>query len=94
MDIISFIASTTGDRPPENISVYLLSLWFDARGNWDKAHTTIQDVQTKNASWIHAYLHRKEGDNFNADYWYSRAGKKKAVCYIAARVEGTGEADV
>jgi hypothetical protein len=56
--------------------VYLNALWYDARGEWDKAHELIQDVQDKNASWIHAYLHRKEGDDPNAGYWYSRAGKK------------------
>lgn len=77
MDLFTYKASLLGDEPPEDISVYLLSLWYDAKGDWEKAHTTIQDVTSKNAAWIHAYLHRKEGDQFNADYWYSKAGKKR-----------------
>jgi hypothetical protein len=58
-------------------SVYLKALWYDAKGNWDEAHQIIQDVPDKNASWIHAYLHRKEGDINNADYWYNQAGRKR-----------------
>lgn len=77
MDLVSFVTSLDTDTPPEDISVYLLALWYDAKEDWDKSHTTIQNVDTKNAAWIHAYLHRKEGDTFNADYWYRRAGKKR-----------------
>lgn len=57
-------------------SPYLISLWYDANGNWDKAHELIQDIETKEAAWIHAYLHRKEGDKSNASYWYHRANAK------------------
>ncbi|MDQ6844495.1 MAG: hypothetical protein M3Z92_09110 [Bacteroidota bacterium] len=71
-----FLESLSGDEPPENLSVYLNALWYDAKGEWDKAHKLIQDLEDKNASWIHAYLHRKEGDNANAGYWYRRADKK------------------
>ena len=77
MDLVSFVTSLDTDTPPKDISVYLLALWYDAKEDWDQSHTTIQDVDTKNAAWIHAYLHRKEGDTFNADYWYRRAGKKR-----------------
>lgn len=63
--------------PPSNISVYLKSLWLDAKGDWNNAHKLIQDVTDNSAAWIHAYLHRKEGDIWNADYWYSKAGKKR-----------------
>ena len=77
MDLESFVTSLDTDTPPQDISVYLLALWYDAKEDWDQSHTTIQDVDTKNAAWIHAYLHRKEGDTFNADYWYRRAGKKR-----------------
>ncbi len=76
MDTLSFKASLTGNKPPEGSSVYLSALWYDAKGNWDEAHRLIQDLSDKNASWIHAYLHRKEGDNANAGYWYNQAGKK------------------
>ena len=78
MNVSSFKESLPGSEPPQNSSVYLNALWYDAKGEWDKAHKLIQDVEDKNASWIHAYLHRKEGDTGNADYWYSRAGKKRS----------------
>ncbi len=60
---------------PSNLSVELQSLWHDGRGDWDQSHNVIQDVNGKNAAWIHAYLHRKEGDLSNAQYWYNRAGR-------------------
>ena len=77
MNVSSFKESLLGIEPPQNSSVYLKALWYDAKGEWGTAHKLIQDVEDKNASWIHAYLHRKEGDTSNADYWYSRAGKKR-----------------
>jgi hypothetical protein len=77
MNFSTFKDSLSKSSPPANISVYLESLWFDGKGDWDKSHTIIQDVEDKNASWIHAYLHRKEGDTGNADYWYNKAGKKR-----------------
>jgi len=77
MNLISFKQSLTENNSPQNISVYLKALWQEGKGNWDKAHVLVQDLEDKNASWIHAYLHRKEGDIGNADYWYRRAGKKR-----------------
>jgi len=65
--------------PPSEISPLLKALWFDARGEWDKAHDVAQEVNTPDGSWIHAYLHRKEGDRSNAQYWYQRANKKLPV---------------
>lgn len=62
--------------PPADLSTYLKALWFDAKGDWEKSHNIIQDMDDPIASWIHAYLHRKEGDISNAGYWYHRAGKK------------------
>ena len=76
MDIISFKKSISAHTPPDEVSVYLKALWYDAKGQWDMAHSLIQDVEDNNASWVHAYLHRKEGDIANAGYWYRRAGKK------------------
>jgi regulatory protein YycI of two-component signal transduction system YycFG len=58
------------------ISTYALALWYDAKGDWRKAHQLIQDLDTIEAAWIHAYLHRKEGDRANASYWYHRAHQK------------------
>ena len=77
MTTTSFSESLSKDELPQTGSVYLDSLWYAGKDNWDKAHTLIQDVGDKNAAWIHAYLHRQEGDNSNADYWYRRAGKKR-----------------
>lgn len=76
MDTASFKKSTTANEPPDGASLYLRALWHDAKGNWDMAHNLIQDVEDNDASWIHAYLHRKEGDIGNAGYWYRRAGKQ------------------
>tara|TARA_R110000868_G_scaffold198745_2_gene445336 strand:+ start:250 stop:492 length:243 start_codon:yes stop_codon:yes gene_type:complete len=59
----------------ENKEIYKNALEEDKSGNWEKAHELIQDLPTNEAAWIHAYLHRKEGDVSNAGYWYRRAGK-------------------
>lgn len=77
MTLHDFKQSLSADSPPQHFSIYLQALRYDAKNNWQKAHILIQDVNDKNAAWTHAYLHRKEGDIFNADYWYSRAGKKR-----------------
>ena len=53
----------------------LAGLWWDAKGDWDKAHESAQQDEGPAGSWVHAYLHRKEGDHSNAGYWYRRAGK-------------------
>jgi hypothetical protein len=56
----------------------LRALWLDARGDWDGAHRVVQDDESLEAAWVHAYLHRKEGDAGNAGYWYRRAGRAHA----------------
>ena len=68
---------SVGRGIPNDLNVYLEALWYDAKGDWEKAHHIIQDINDKNAAWIHAYLHRKENDIGNADYWYNRANKKR-----------------
>jgi hypothetical protein len=77
MNLHDFKQSLQTLNSPADVSVYLKALWHDAKGNWEKAHELIQDLPDKTASWIHAYLHRKEGDIWNADYWYSKAGRKR-----------------
>ena len=77
MDFSGFQKSLTASSPPVNLSVYLQSLWYDAKGDWNRSHEIIQNIEDKTAAWIHAYLHRKEGDIGNADYWYRRAGKDR-----------------
>lgn len=62
-------------EPPEELSSLLLSLWFARKGRWDDAHELAQEIHESDGSWVHAYLHRVEGDIGNARYWYSRARK-------------------
>ncbi|HEV8132873.1 MAG TPA: hypothetical protein VGQ81_16620 [Acidobacteriota bacterium] len=62
-------------QPPTQLPLLLQALWHDANGNWKRAHEIAQDVDNADGAWVHAYLHRKEGDLGNARYWYSRAGK-------------------
>ena len=72
-----FKQSLNNNQPDSQLSIQLKSLWHDGKGNWDKAHAQV-DNQTDHASaWVHAYLHRKEGDIWNADYWYARAKQKR-----------------
>ncbi len=75
-----FGASLAGAAPPTGLGPALQGLWHDAQGDWDKAHEAVQDEPGPEAAWVHAYLHRKEGDRFNASYWYSRAGKNMPSC--------------
>ena len=60
---------------PPAVAPSLIALWHDARGEWDKAHGVAQEVDDETGAWVHAYLHRKEGDRSNARYWYAHAGK-------------------
>ena len=64
-----------GREPPDGMSQELVSLWLARKGRWDDAHDVAQDINTPMGSWIHAYLHRVEGDLGNAGYWYRRADK-------------------
>ncbi len=71
-----FKASLAEKNPPNGISLNLKALWFEANGNWGKAHEIVQETSGTKGDWIHAYLHRREGDLSNASYWYSRIGKQ------------------
>ena len=73
--IENFKLSLSGTHPPDGVSVYLQALWYDAKGNWDAAHRMIDSMEDLKAYWVHAYLHRKEGDLWNAEYWYKKAGE-------------------
>lgn len=68
-----FIKSLADRNPPKQLPVPLQALWYEANGDWDKAHRLVQKNASLEASWVHAYLHRKQGDNINAGYWYSKA---------------------
>ena len=74
MNFEQFRNSLTTNFPPKGGPI-LIALWHDAKGDWHKAHEIVQDMDTREAAWIHAYLHRKEGDLTNAEYWYRKAGQ-------------------
>jgi hypothetical protein len=74
------LLATAGDRePPPGLTVLLKALWLDSHGDWSGAHQVAQDDGTREGAWIHAYLHRKEGDAANAAYWDRRAAKSVAT---------------
>jgi hypothetical protein len=75
-------AATAPDLPR-----LLLALWHDHRGDWERAHTLAQDVDSPEGSWVHAYLHRREGDLGNARYWYRRAGRAESVDSLEAEFQ-------
>ena len=75
MTMEEFQRSLNADEPPTDLPPALTALWWDARGNWERAHSFAQDDEGASGAWVHAYLHRKEGDRGNAGYWYRRAGK-------------------
>jgi len=70
-----YAASIQNEQPYTELSETLTSLWWDKKGDWDRAHAIAQEIPTTQGSAVHAYLHRKEGVLWNADYWYSRAGR-------------------
>ncbi len=79
MTVAEFKASLSGAAPAPQLSAPLAALWWAAKGGWDAAHGIVQDEPTAEAAWVHAYLHRVEGDLGNAGYWYRRAAKPVAA---------------
>ena len=78
MDLSEFEASLRASAPPSSVDGLLAALWHERRGDWNRAHEIAQDIAGTDGSWVHAYLHRREGDQSNAAYWYRRAGKPVA----------------
>jgi hypothetical protein len=76
MTFDDFRESLQRDGPPRALDHALTALWWDAKGDWRTAHESAQQDESPGAAWVHAYLHRKEGDLSNAAYWYGRAGKE------------------
>jgi hypothetical protein len=74
-----FKASLSGAAPAPELNAPLAALWWAAKGKWDEAHKIVQDEAAADAAWVHAYLHRVEGDLGNAGYWYRRANKPVAA---------------
>lgn len=77
MSFPEFLRSLTQDDVPQGIGVPLQALWQAGRDQWAAAHGLVQNDGSSDAAWVHAYLHRQEGDVGNADYWYARAGKQR-----------------
>lgn len=75
MTLAEFRDSVSLASPPPGLSLALAGLWWDAKGDWNRAHESAQQDEGPEGAWVHAYLHRKEGDPSNAAYWYSRACK-------------------
>ena len=74
-DFNQFLETLNSENPSKEWPLALKALWFDAQGNWKASHDIAQDLHNNSGYWIHAYLHRKEGDEFNAGYWYGRANR-------------------
>ena len=79
MDLAGFKHSVSAASPPAQLGSAVQALWWDAKGDWNKAHECAQKQGDEVGAWVHAYLHRKEGDQSNAGYWYRRAGKSPAT---------------
>jgi hypothetical protein len=75
MNLNAFKSTIASGKIPERLTDALKAMWYDAAGDWDQAHDIAQEISGAEGSWIHAYLHRKEGDQSNAAYWYRRAGQ-------------------
>ena len=75
MKQVSLERSLAHPSPPAGLSDALNALWHARRGDWDRAHQIAQDIEGPDGAWVHAYLHRREGDRANAAYWYRRAGQ-------------------
>ena len=88
MDIVSFEATLASVAPPPGLTAPLEALWWAGRGEWDRAHAIAQDIRSADGAWVHAYLHRQEGDEGNARYWYQQAGRPQ--CRLSLPEEWRG----
>lgn len=80
MKLDGFRASVAGDdAPPADLAPPLAALWWQGKGDWQTAHGIVQGASDDDAAWVHAHLHRVEGDLGNAGYWYRRAGRSMAT---------------
>ena len=78
MDLQTFKNSLDRAAPPDDLGLPLQALWHLAKGDWDRAHSLAQAGNDEASAWVHAHLHRVEGDEANAGYWYRRAGRPHA----------------
>ena len=87
MELADFKDSLRQDRPPEGLGRALEALWHAAKGDWHRAHGLAQSQDDATGAWVHAYLHRVEGDLANAGYWYRRAGRPRCEAPLAEEWE-------
>ena len=92
MTLAELKASLSEKTPPTGVAALVGALWHDARGDWDRAHHIAQSVDDAQGAWVHAYLHRKEGDLSNAGYWYARAGRPRSEAPLDEEGEEIAEA--
>lgn len=84
---------TLGDTlPPAGVTPILTALWYAGKGDWEQAHAIAQDIPTREGCWVHAYLHRQEGDEGNARYWYTRAARSMPALTLEQEWEQLAEA--
>ena len=82
MDLSTFKQSLDQGAPPEDLGQALAALWHEAKGDWDRAHRLAQSQKDADGAWVHAYLHRVEGDRSNAEHWYRRAEKPSSTAPV------------
>ncbi|WP_231491645.1 hypothetical protein [Pedobacter sp. Leaf170] len=88
MDIVSsFKESLNAAEPPAGLSIQLNALWYDEKGDWHKAHALVDQLNDQSSALVHAYLHRKEGDIWNADYWYRKAKSSRPATSLVLEWE-------
>lgn len=87
MSFAEFAASLAQETVPPKLTPALTALWYDGRGDWSEAHAWAQEDRGPEAAWVHAYLHRKEGDLGNAMYWYEKAGRSRPEDDVTLRGE-------
>jgi hypothetical protein len=87
MTVDQLRASLHQPGPPAELPSLLAALWWEAKGDWNQAHEIAQAEESADAAWVHAYLHRKEGDTSNAAYWYNRAHQPRCTLSLDAEWE-------
>jgi hypothetical protein len=87
VNLADYKASLSGAAPAPGLDAPLAALWWAANGKWDEAHKIVQDENDTNSAWVHAYLHRVEGDLGNAGYWYRQAGQPVTTGSLEAEWE-------
>jgi hypothetical protein len=76
MTLAEFESALSLAAPPQELPAPLAALWWDAKGDWARAHSLVDELETPDGMAVHAYLHRKEGVEWNANYWYTHAGRR------------------